>query len=178
MVGYASTQAQAKKMAPPASRGEAQDEAAVAKSPSAPPPLTADGVDRMYNQLVKIHIIATAQLVECAHWHRADSTSLLAQVETSRPRSGTEPSMIKLAPSPPTDFSSKAHYGDGRDGAMSLRFIAELSRATQARCLVAVNRGHDKTDRVTSSKARSNSHATLPPSTPLDMRRSCSAPYM
>jgi hypothetical protein len=38
------------------------------------PLLSADGLDRMYHQLAKIHTIAAAQLAECAHWHRTDST--------------------------------------------------------------------------------------------------------
>jgi hypothetical protein len=37
MVDYASTQAQAKELAPPASRGDTQAEDAMAKSPSASP---------------------------------------------------------------------------------------------------------------------------------------------
>jgi hypothetical protein len=66
MVDFTSTQAQAKELAPPASRGEAQPEATMTKHRSASPLLTADGVDRMYHQLSKIHTIATAQLAECA----------------------------------------------------------------------------------------------------------------
>jgi hypothetical protein len=38
----------------------------VAISPSASPPLTTDGVDRMYHQLVEIHAIAATQLAESA----------------------------------------------------------------------------------------------------------------
>jgi hypothetical protein len=35
---------------------------------NASPPLTANGVDKIYRQLAKIHAIATAQLAECAYW--------------------------------------------------------------------------------------------------------------
>jgi hypothetical protein len=52
MVDITSTQALAKELAPPFHRGEAQAGAARAKSPSMLPLLTADGVDRMYRQLV------------------------------------------------------------------------------------------------------------------------------
>jgi hypothetical protein len=58
MVDFTSTQAQAKELAPPASRGEAQSEVAATKYQSVSPLLTADGVDRMYRQLPKIHTIA------------------------------------------------------------------------------------------------------------------------
>jgi hypothetical protein len=74
MMDFTSTQAQAKELAPLASRGEAQAKAAAAKSPSASPPLTADEVDRMYRQMVEIHAIIAAQLVECSRWSRIDST--------------------------------------------------------------------------------------------------------
>jgi hypothetical protein len=39
----------------------------VAKSLRASPPLTTDGVDKMYHQLAEIHAIVTVQLVECDH---------------------------------------------------------------------------------------------------------------
>jgi hypothetical protein len=64
MVDFASTQAQAKEVAPPASRKGGKDEAAVAKPLSASPLLTADVVDKMYRQLVEIHAIIIVQLVE------------------------------------------------------------------------------------------------------------------
>jgi hypothetical protein len=44
---------------------------------SASPPLTADGVDKMYRQLAEIHAITATQLAECAHWRRSDSTPSL-----------------------------------------------------------------------------------------------------
>jgi hypothetical protein len=70
MVDFTSTQAQAKELAPPASRGVAQSEAAVTKHWSASPPLSANGVDRMYHKLPEIQAITAAQLAECAPWRR------------------------------------------------------------------------------------------------------------
>jgi hypothetical protein len=67
MVDFVSTQAQAKEVAPPASREGGQDEATAAKPLSASHLLTTDGVDKMYRQLAEIHAIAAAQLAECAH---------------------------------------------------------------------------------------------------------------
>jgi hypothetical protein len=49
MVDFTSTQAQAKKVAPPVSRKGGQAEATAAKPLSASPPLTTDGVDKMYH---------------------------------------------------------------------------------------------------------------------------------
>jgi hypothetical protein len=106
MVDFTSTQAQAKEEAPPASREEGQVEVTAAKPMSAAPPLTTDGVNNMYHQLAEIHAIVVAQLVECARWHWTDSTPSSTQAETNRPRLGTTPSMIRMAPSPSTDFSS------------------------------------------------------------------------
>jgi hypothetical protein len=45
-----------------ANREEHQTEAAVAKPLNASIPPTADGVDRIYHQLAKIHVITIAQL--------------------------------------------------------------------------------------------------------------------
>jgi hypothetical protein len=106
MVDFTSTQAQVKEFDTPVRRGEA--EAAVAKSPSTPPPLTTDGVDRMYRQLAEIHTIAVEQLAECACWHRIDSTPRSIQAGTSQPRPGAVPSATRLAPSPSVNFSSQA----------------------------------------------------------------------
>jgi hypothetical protein len=39
----------------------------VTKPLSASPPVTANGVDKMYGQLMEIHTITVAQLAECAH---------------------------------------------------------------------------------------------------------------
>jgi hypothetical protein len=60
MVDFTSTQAQAKELAPSASRGEARAETAATKYQSTSPTLTIDGVDRMYHQLTEIHTIAAA----------------------------------------------------------------------------------------------------------------------
>jgi hypothetical protein len=61
MVDFASTQVQAKEVAPQARRKGVHAEAAAAKPLNASPPLTADGVDKMYRYLVEIHAIAATQ---------------------------------------------------------------------------------------------------------------------
>jgi hypothetical protein len=101
MVDFASTQAQVNEVAPPASRERRQAKAAAAKPLSTSPPLTANRVDKMYHQLVEIHTITTAQLAECGHWCRSDSTPSKVRASTSRPRPIVMPSMIRLAPSCP-----------------------------------------------------------------------------
>jgi histidine ammonia-lyase len=106
MVDFTSTQAQAKELAPPASQGEAQNEATATKHLSASPALTANEVDMMYHQVVEIHAITAAQLVECAHRRRTGSTPRLTRSGASRSRPSTGPSATRLAPSPHTDFSS------------------------------------------------------------------------
>jgi hypothetical protein len=68
MVDYASTQAQAKGLAPSASRVGSQVEAAVAEPLNASSPTTADRVDRLYHQLAEIHAITAMQLAECTCW--------------------------------------------------------------------------------------------------------------
>jgi hypothetical protein len=60
MVDFTSIQAQAKQGSPPASREGGKAKATVAKPLSSSPPLSADGVDKMYYQLTEIHAIATA----------------------------------------------------------------------------------------------------------------------
>jgi hypothetical protein len=105
MVGFASTQAQAEEVAPPANHERGQAEATAAKLLSASPPLTTDGVDKMYRQLAEIHAITATQLAECAHLHLSDSTPRSVQVGTGQPRPVVTPSTIRLAPSPPIDFS-------------------------------------------------------------------------
>jgi hypothetical protein len=47
VVAITSTRAQVKELAPPVHRGEAQGGVAGARSPSMPPLLTTDGVDKM-----------------------------------------------------------------------------------------------------------------------------------
>jgi hypothetical protein len=66
MIDFACTQAQAKGVAPTASREEGHTEAAAARPPKASPPPTAVSVDKMYRQMVEIHDIAAAQLAKCA----------------------------------------------------------------------------------------------------------------
>jgi hypothetical protein len=80
------TRAQAKDVAPPTSRKGGQAKAAVTKPLSTTPPLTADRVDKMYHKLAEIHTITTAQLAECAHWRRSDSTPSSVRAGTGRPR--------------------------------------------------------------------------------------------
>jgi hypothetical protein len=64
------------------------------------PLLTADGVDKMYNQLAEIHAITVAQIALCAHWRRSYSTpsspsimfthtqALSCSIDRSRPLEG------------------------------------------------------------------------------------------
>jgi hypothetical protein len=68
MVDLATTQAQTKGASPFVNRKESQTEAIMAKPLNMLLPPPADRVDKLYHQLVEIHAIATAQLVECAHW--------------------------------------------------------------------------------------------------------------
>jgi hypothetical protein len=56
----------------------------MAKPPSTSPPLTTDGVDKMYHQLAEIHAIAAAQLATCAHWCRSDSSPSQVRAGTGR----------------------------------------------------------------------------------------------
>jgi hypothetical protein len=68
MVDLATTQAQTKGASPSINRKESQTEAITAKPLNVLLPPPADRVDKLYHQLVEIHAIATAQLVECTHW--------------------------------------------------------------------------------------------------------------
>jgi hypothetical protein len=86
MMDFGSTEARAKEVAPPATREGGHMEAAAAKPLSASPLLTADGVDKMYHQLVEIHAITAAQLAECTRWHRFDPASSPIQAGASRQR--------------------------------------------------------------------------------------------
>jgi hypothetical protein len=117
MVDVASTQARAKGVAPFASREGGQTEAGAAKPMSASPLPTADGVDKMYRQLAEIHAITAAHLAEWAHWRRSDPTVGLVRAGTSCQRPAVTPSVARLAPSPPTIFSSQALlWWQGRRG--------------------------------------------------------------
>jgi hypothetical protein len=108
MVDFTSTQAQAKEMAPPVHREEAQGGAIGAKSQSTLPPLIIDGVDMMYHQLAKIHAIAKALLAECARWCRTDLTPHSVRAGIGQLRPGAVPSATRLVPSPSVDFMSQA----------------------------------------------------------------------
>jgi hypothetical protein len=88
--------------APTASREGGQ--AAAKALNTSPPPIT-DGVDKLYRQLAEIHAIAAAQLAGCAHWRHSDSTPSLVRGRTGRQRPDEMPSVIRMAPPPPTDFS-------------------------------------------------------------------------
>jgi hypothetical protein len=84
MVDFTNTHAQAKEVVPPASREGGQTKATAAKPLSSSPPLTVDGVDKMYHQLLEIHIIVVVQLVECARWRRSNTTPSPVQARTGR----------------------------------------------------------------------------------------------
>jgi hypothetical protein len=108
MVDFASTQAQAKEVAPSANREGDQTEAAAAKPPSTSPPLIINGVDKMYHQLAEVHAIVATQLADCAQRHQSDPTSSPIRVGIGWQKPATIPSALRLALSPPTDFSSRA----------------------------------------------------------------------
>jgi hypothetical protein len=105
---FTSTQARAKEVALPTNHEGGQDEATMAKPLSASLPLTVDGVDKMYCQLVKIHAIAATQLAYCASWRRSDSTHSVVWARISPLKPIVMPSTVRLASSPPIDFSSQA----------------------------------------------------------------------
>jgi hypothetical protein len=69
MVDFTSTQAWSKGVAPSASREGGQTKAVAVEPLNASPPPPADGVDRLYCQLVEVHAIITVQLAECTRWH-------------------------------------------------------------------------------------------------------------
>jgi hypothetical protein len=96
MVDFASTQARAKEVAPPAIHEGGKMGAAATKPQSTSPPLTTDGVDKMYLQLAEIYTIATTQPVECTRWHRSDPATSLVQAGAGRQRPTTTPSAVVL----------------------------------------------------------------------------------
>jgi hypothetical protein len=108
MVDLAATQLQAKGAAPSASCEGGQIEAAVAKPLNGLPPPFANGVHRLYHQLVETHVIIATQLAECAHWHQSNPTPNTAYARASWRGPTTVPSVTKMAPTPPTDFSPHA----------------------------------------------------------------------
>jgi hypothetical protein len=108
LVDFAATQARTKGAAPSANREGAPTEAATAKPPNASPPPTANGVDRLYRQLMEIHAMTTVQLVECTYWCQFDPTSSPVHAGASRQRPIMEPSVAGMAPPPLTYFSPQA----------------------------------------------------------------------
>jgi hypothetical protein len=108
MVDLAATRGLAKGAAPSTNRGGGQTKASVAKALNALPPLSADGVDRLYHQLVEIDTIVVAQVAECIHWRWSNPTTSLVHARASWQRPTAEPSMARLTPHPPTDFSHQA----------------------------------------------------------------------
>jgi hypothetical protein len=170
MVDIISTQTQAKDLAPLVRQGEASTKVIATQSPCASAPLTADGVNMMYHQLVEIHAITTAQLVECARWHWADSTPCSGQAGTSRPKPGVVPTVTRLAPSPPTDFLSQAPLWPWQGRCNWPHACCQLHPVT-------TNGGRDKANRAASSEARSRSRMMSSLNTPSTMRQSCSAPH-
>jgi hypothetical protein len=107
MVDFASTQAWAKGEALSTNR-ESQTKAAAAKPLNASPPPTTNGMDRLYRQLAEIHAITAMQLAECACWRQSDPTPSLVQAGIGWQRPTMMPSVTRLAPSSPTNFSSQA----------------------------------------------------------------------
>jgi hypothetical protein len=83
-----------------------QIKATVTKPVSTSPPLTTDGVDKIYRQLVEIHIIVAMLLVECVHWRQSGSAPSPVRAGTGWQRPTMTASAVILAPSPPTDFPS------------------------------------------------------------------------
>jgi hypothetical protein len=80
-------------------------EATVAMTMSLSPPPTADKVDRLYRQLVEIHTIVVAQLVECARWRRSTPAPSLVWASTGRQGADMMLFMIRTVPPPLTNFS-------------------------------------------------------------------------
>jgi hypothetical protein len=106
-------------------------QAAAAKPRSALPPLIVDGVEKMCYQLTEIHAITTAQLAECARWHRSDSTPSLVWAGTSWPKPNVTPSMIRLAPSPLLISHPRPRYG-GSGSVMTPMLAANLARIARS----------------------------------------------
>jgi hypothetical protein len=67
------------RLPPPAVKGAKQRQ-----GPERTPPSIANGVDKLYCQLVENHAIAAAQLVECAYLCCSDSTPSLVRARTDR----------------------------------------------------------------------------------------------
>jgi hypothetical protein len=105
MVDLATTQAQAKGVAPSTTHEGGQIEAAAAKHLNALPPPSTNGVDRLYRQLAEIHVIATTQLAECTRWCWSDPTSSPIHAKVSWQRPTVELLTARRAPPPLIDFS-------------------------------------------------------------------------
>jgi hypothetical protein len=101
MMDFTSTHAQAKGVTSTASREEGHTVVIAARFPKASPPSTAEGVDKMYHKLAEICALATAQLAECAHWHRSNPTSNSAHAGSDWRVPTIESSMMRTAPLPP-----------------------------------------------------------------------------
>jgi hypothetical protein len=108
MVDLTATRARVKEAASSANRKASQTKTTAATPLNALPPPSVDGMDMLYHQLVEIHTIATAQLVECAHWRRFDPTSSPVYARASWQRPIVEPSAARMAPPPTTDFLPQA----------------------------------------------------------------------
>jgi hypothetical protein len=108
MVDFASTHARAMTVAPSASHEGGQTEVAVVKPLNASPLSTVNGGGQAVSSTREIHAIIAVQLVECVHWRRVGLTSSLVWARTGEPRTTVAPSTAKMAPTPPTDFSSRA----------------------------------------------------------------------
>jgi hypothetical protein len=81
MIDYAIAQARGKGEAPTASREGGQATTKALNMSHLP---TTNGVTKLYCQLVEIHTIAIAQLVERTCWRLSDSTPSPVQAKTGR----------------------------------------------------------------------------------------------
>jgi hypothetical protein len=95
---------------------------------------------------------------------------------SNRPRPSVGLLATRMAPSPPTDFSSQAMLWQLQGRHDEPKFRCNLTRPTQVCCPVAMSRAHGEADRSTSLEAHLRSHVASPPSTPPTMTRSCTAP--
>jgi hypothetical protein len=66
MIDYTPARGRSKGVISTPSRGWGQADAIVAKALRASPPPAADGVDKLYRQVMEIHAIAAMQLAECS----------------------------------------------------------------------------------------------------------------
>jgi hypothetical protein len=130
-VDLAATQAQAKGVAPSTSHEVGQTVAAVATPLNALPPPFADGVDRLYHQLV-----------ECAHWHRSDSTSSPVHARAGWQKPIVEPSWQGWHHHRP-DSRPKAHHGSGAS-ASHPKLAVRLARGTWGCHPEPMHRAHAK----------------------------------